>query len=336
MPAISVVIPAFNAEATIAETVTSVLQQSWQDFELLVVNPSSSDRTRERLEQFTDARLKIIDAPRGNVSATRNRGLKLACGEFVTFLDADDLWTVDKLAAQLKALQNSPDASICYSFTDCIDEAGNHLYPANHDAWTGDVYAQLLLSNFVASGSNFMACREALTEVQGFDESLSNSADLDICLKLAVKHQFTVVRQVQILYRMVSKSQSTHSAGMLSSNLTILQRAYEHPKASHLQHLKPQSYANLYRFLSYKALQLPHCYGWVALKYWSRAIRSRPAFITTPDCYRILAKAFLAVSMSNSANLALRAWIRKATKTNADQAIAKPQLNIQKKSPAEP
>ncbi len=329
MPAISVVIPAFNAEATIAETVASVLQQSCRDFELLVINPSSSDGTRSCLEQFTDSRLKLIDAPRGNVAATRNRGLALACGEFVTFLDADDLWTVDKLEAQLQALRDSPEASVCYSFTDCIDESGKYLYPANHDAWTGDVYPQLLLSNFVASGSNFMASRRALNSIQGFDESLSNSADLDICLKLAVEHQFAVVRRVQVLYRLIAGSQSTNLAGMLNSNLTILQRAYEHPRAIALQHLRPKSYSYLYRFLSYKALQLPHTCGWVALKYLLQAIKWNPAFVATLDCYKILAKAFLAISMSTRLNLALRAWIRMTMHADRSTAIAAPGQNAQ-------
>lgn len=107
MPAISVVIPAFNAEATIAETVQSVLQQSWTDFELLIIEPSSTDDTARILGQFDDPRLRIINRPLGNVSVNRNVGLQLAEGEFTTFLDADDLWSPNKLEAQIQRLRQA-------------------------------------------------------------------------------------------------------------------------------------------------------------------------------------------------------------------------------------
>ena len=110
MSTISVIVPAYNAEKTVLETITSVLNQTFSDFELIVVNDGSTDRTLELLSTVKDHRLKIFSYPNGGVPVARNRGLSHATGDFIAFLDADDLWTPDKLELQLATLQQHPDA----------------------------------------------------------------------------------------------------------------------------------------------------------------------------------------------------------------------------------
>ena len=113
MPKISVVVPAYNSQNTICETITSVLQQSFSDFELIVINDGSTDRTLELLSDVKDARLKVYSYPNGGLPAARNRGIIRATGEFLSFIDADDLWTSDKLELQLQALQENPKSRSC-------------------------------------------------------------------------------------------------------------------------------------------------------------------------------------------------------------------------------
>lgn len=297
MTQISVVIPAYNAEKTIKETVNCVLNQTFSDFELLVINPNSTDQTRDILCDFSDPRLKVLNVAHGSASLNRNRGLAQAKGKYITFLDADDLWTPDKLEAQHQALLHTPAAAVAYSFTDCIDPNNRFLYEGSHADWSGDVYAPLLLSNFIASGSNFMALTDAVRSVGGFDETLSNCEDLDICLRLAIAHPFVPVRQVQILYRCLPLSKSSKLHGVERSNLTILSWAFAHEKASQLQHLKPKSYSNLYHFLSHKALQPPQSPQrlLLSLRYLLRAISWRPSMVVEANFSRLLGKFFATV-----------------------------------------
>ena len=166
---ISVIIPVYNGENTIKETIESVLKQTFTNFELIIINADSTDKTLSIISQIKDERVKVFSYPKANVAVNRNRGFKHATGEYITFLDADDLWTSDKLADQYKALQENPQAAVAYSWTNCIDEHGKYLRKAAHENWNGDVYSKLLIDDFIGSGSNVMIRRDALIAVDGFD-----------------------------------------------------------------------------------------------------------------------------------------------------------------------
>ncbi|MBD2625838.1 glycosyltransferase [Trichormus variabilis] len=255
---ISVIIPVFNGEKTIKETVNSVLNQTFDEFELIIINANSTDSTLEIISQIQDPRIKIFSYPQANVAVNRNRGFHHSIGEFITFIDADDLWTPDKLEAQYKALIEKPQAAVAYSWTKCIDENGKSLsitWPRVQ--WTGDVYEKFLLFDFIGSGSNAMIRRNALEVTGLFNESLSNAQDSDMWIRLAASYDFIVVPQPQILYRISPISMSSDFVGFEKSALQIITRAYNHPKAASFQHLKHHSIANLYKYLSYKSLNVP-------------------------------------------------------------------------------
>lgn len=112
MPTISVIIPVYNGQKTIKETIQSVLNQTFADWELIIVNDGSQDATLEIINSINDYRIKVFSYSNAGVSSSRNRGIDQAQGEFISFLDADDLWTPDKLKEQLKALQENPQAAL--------------------------------------------------------------------------------------------------------------------------------------------------------------------------------------------------------------------------------
>ncbi len=257
MPFISVVIPVFNGEKTIYETIDSVLQQTFSQFELIVINAESTDSTLEVISQIKDSRIEVFSYPKANVAVNRNRGFHHSSCDFITFLDADDLWTPDKLEAQYRALVENSKAMVAYSWTNCIDETDKFLRRCSYINWTGDVYHKLLLDDFIGNGSNVMIRRDAFTEVGGFDESLSNAQDTDMWLRLAASYHFVVVPEPQILYRISANSMSSDILALEKSNLQVIQRAFAHQKAEALQHLKQYSIANLYKYLSYKVLDVP-------------------------------------------------------------------------------
>ncbi len=254
---ISVVIPTYNSEKTIKETIDSVLNQTFADFELIIINDGSQDSTLDIVSQIQDSRLKIFSFENAGGNVSRNRGLHQATGEFVSFLDADDIWTPDKLANQLKALQENVDAKVAYSWTDYIDENGDFLFSGTHNTFNGDVYEKLLVNNFLENGSNPLIYRKALIELAGFDESLKAAQDWDMWLRLAAKYNFVGVPSVDILYRVSANSLSTNLVRQEQACLQVLEHAYK-ARPSISKNIWYLSLANLYKYLTCKALQQPY------------------------------------------------------------------------------
>ena len=278
-PLISVVIPVYNGQTTIRETVDSVLKQTLTDFELLIINDGSTDNTLEIVESIADPRIKIFSYPNKGLSASRNRGIREAASDLITFLDADDLWSSDKLATQHQVLTEHPLADVAYSWTDYIDENSEFLQAGLHITANGDVLAKLLTVNFIESGSNVLIRQSALRSVGFFDESLPAAEDWDMWLRLAQASEFVAVSAVQVFYRRTS-SMSSNVVRQEQACLTVINRAFEKAPDS-LQHLKRQTLAQLYKYLIFKALEGPPGKekGWVAGKCLWRAVQYNPSLL---------------------------------------------------------
>ncbi|OUL37626.1 glycosyl transferase family A [Nostoc sp. T09] len=256
MPIISVIIPVYNGEKTITSTIKSVLSQTLSDIELIIINDGSKDSTLEIIKNIYDFRLRVFSYPNAGQAVSRNRGLSLASGEYISFIDADDLWTTEKLEAQLKALQDNPQASVAYSWTNYIDEQGNFLVSGTHTIENGNVYEKLLVSNFIENGSNPLIHRQALVEVGGFDASMTPAEDWDLWLRLASRYSFVGVPSPQILYRVSATSASANLFKMETACLQVINSACVQTSES-VTILKAHSMANLYKYLTCKALQEP-------------------------------------------------------------------------------
>jgi glycosyltransferase involved in cell wall biosynthesis len=299
MPIVSVVIPVYNGEKTIRETINCVLNQSLSDFELLVVNDGSKDSTLEIVSRIQDPRLKVFSYPNAGLAATRNRGISLSSSDYISFIDADDLWTPDKLEAQLKALEDNPQAAIAYSWTDCIDESSQFLRKGGYLTVNGDVYSQLLVVDFLESGSNPLFRKQALIEVGGFDESLTAAEDWDILLRLAARYPFVAVPSPQILYRVSATSMSANVERQEATCLKVLERAYSQAPAS-LKYLKKYSMANLYKYLTYKALEgtPERKKGLIAARFFMRFVISDRVLLRKRFIWKILLKIILWIFLS--------------------------------------
>jgi glycosyltransferase involved in cell wall biosynthesis len=125
-PRVSVIIPAYNAAATLGEAITSVLAQTWRDFELIMVDDGSTDRTREMLRGF-GAHIKIIEQPNRGAAAARNAGIAAARGTLIAFLDADDLWKPQLLERLVPTLESKPKCVLAYADLEIIDSDGRSL-----------------------------------------------------------------------------------------------------------------------------------------------------------------------------------------------------------------
>jgi glycosyltransferase involved in cell wall biosynthesis len=305
MALISVIIPAYNAEKTIKKTIESVLKQTFSDFELIVVNDGSQDSTLEVVSNISDPRIKVFSYAHTSANPTRNRGFSHSVGEFIAFLDADDLWTSDKLEAQLRALQTNPQAAVAYSWTDFIDESDKFLRIASHLTENGNVYAKLLLTCFVVSGSNPLIRRQAFIEVGGFDESLAASQDFDLYLRLAARYEYVAVPSPQVLYRISSNSMSTNSRRHETTSLLVRKRAFNQAPEPLPQRLKQHSIANFYKPVIFKLLNdTPNRQRglesarllWNAIRYDPLLLRKK---IILKLLYKIIIFSFLPTQQAN-------------------------------------
>ncbi|MDJ0701851.1 MAG: glycosyltransferase [Leptolyngbyaceae cyanobacterium MO_188.B28] len=301
MPLISVVIPVFNGEATILETIESVLSQTFSDFEIIVINDGSQDSTLKIVSNIADPRLKVFTYPNAGLAASRNRGVKQSQGEYIAFLDADDLWTPDKLGAQLSRLQDNPEVAVVYSWTDFINEYSDFLRPAAHFTVSGNVLPKLLLTNFLDNGSNPLIRKQALIDVGGLDESLKAAEDWDLYLRLAVRHPFEVVQSPQILYRVSADSMSGNVFRQETETLKVIDKIFAQVPES-LKYLRPYSLANIYKYLTFKALNGAPVRrrGIVAIKFLFLAILNEPALFQKRVIWKVLLKSLVVITLPQS------------------------------------
>jgi glycosyltransferase involved in cell wall biosynthesis len=281
---ISVIIPVCNGEKTIKATIESVLNQIFFNLEIIVINDGSTDSTLKIVKSISDSRLQIFSYPNAGPSASRNRGIAQASGEYISFIDADDLWTNEKLESQWTALQNHKTAALAYSWTDFIDAEGKFVKSGRRIKATGDAYSKLLVCNFLENGSNPLIRTEAIKAVGDFDESLWAAEDWDMWLRLSACYEFVAVPKVQILYRVSANSLSTNLLKMETDSLQVIERAFTHQKAKSLQHLKQQSLALIYKYIAFKAIEArPEAqkrresarFFWNWLKYDRSALKQR-------------------------------------------------------------
>lgn len=154
-PLISIIMPAYNAEKYITESVDTVINQTYKNWELIIINDGSTDDTEAIARQYTltDSRIKLINQENKKLSAARNIGIKAAVGDWVAFLDADDLWVADKLKKQIALINTKPDIGLVFSdgyiFNDG-DLNTDFPYGAASGYFTGvEMYKLLYQGNYV-------------------------------------------------------------------------------------------------------------------------------------------------------------------------------------------
>ena len=230
MPAASIIISAYNAELYIKETLESVIRQSFQDFECIVVDDGSTDKTAQVIHSFTDERIKYIHIPNsGGPARPRNIGLEHARGEFVFIFDADDVMHPDKLALSLEAFLQHPQADLVFTNYASIDEKGCSLksdYLKDYQIlWSlvpdalntkmqlipdSVLYPALIKINFIGTSSVGLR-RVALSSSDRFNETLQNSDDRLFFVSFAKSHHAVFINKILHSYRVNSAGISNRS-----------------------------------------------------------------------------------------------------------------------------
>jgi glycosyltransferase involved in cell wall biosynthesis len=216
-PSVSVVITTYNQAEYIAETVLSALNQTYPHREVVVVDDGSTDQTGARLAQFRD-RVTIVRQENQGIAASRNTGVRTATGELIAFLDGDDLWEPNKLAAQVAAYQAHPRSGLIavdacmFSGTEVLRKStlpwGTTLPASAGAISSGRFYEDLLKDTLIYTTSQVMIPARVLEAVGPSDGRFKLASDYDLYLRIASQYDITFLRQVLTRWRYLATSAS--------------------------------------------------------------------------------------------------------------------------------
>lgn len=206
MPAVSVIIPVYNRERRIGRAIESVISQTYQDVEILVIDDGSIDGTPRVLAGFGDQIVYLRQENRGPYAA-RNVGVVRASGEYIAFLDSDDIWYPPKLEKQVAILRREPEVGLVYTNGYWVDEPSDgrsgearRLLSDIHALHSGDVFRDLIRNNFVGT-SSVVVRRACFLESGGFDETVPLAADYYKWLQIAREHALAAIEEPLLEYR---------------------------------------------------------------------------------------------------------------------------------------
>ncbi|MEG4317851.1 MULTISPECIES: glycosyltransferase family A protein [unclassified Microcoleus] len=229
-PLISVIIPAYNAEEFIAQTIESVLSQTYQNIEILVVDDGSTDTTAEIIKSFAqkDSRIILLQQSNAGVAAARNLAIQKSKGEYIAPIDADDIWYPQNLEKQVKCLTDSaPSVGVVYSWSVDINEQDLLTGGFYNSTIAGAVYTPLVYKYFIGNASSSLIRRICFEKVGGYNcqfklESAQGCEDWELYLRIAEHYQFKVVPEYLVGYRQIASSMSGNYAAMAKSHSLIM------------------------------------------------------------------------------------------------------------------
>ncbi len=198
VPSVSVVIPTANRSSLLKRAALSVLQQSYRDFECIIVDDASVDDTREVVASFDDSRIVYLrhDVSR-HASASRNTGIKAARGEYIAFLDDDDEWLETKLAKQVALLNaSSQRVGLVYCWFEYRQDG--KLVSCRKPVLAGDIFREALSRQPIGNSSTLLVRKTVIDDVGGFDESLPRGNDGDFIRRVCQKYHVAVVKETLV------------------------------------------------------------------------------------------------------------------------------------------
>lgn len=278
---VSVVIPTHNRQELIADAVRSVLDQSYKRMEIIVVDDGSTDNTREVISHF-DQPITYIYQERSERSKARNTGVKYSSGEYIAFLDSDDVWERHKIERQVAVLDAEPCIGVVYTDMSYLDTHGRIIKgPVSEERSEGigqSLYEALMCENVVGSPSAVMVRRGCLAEAGLFDERMRSCEDLDLWRRLAKHHRFYRIGEPLVGFRIHAGNTQKDRSVMAEGYQTILLKICCERHPEHVSHVNEAvlkllvKIADLYwhdrrpdKFVDFffkAVLVRPLCFGW--------------------------------------------------------------------------
>jgi len=214
---ISVVITCYNYGKFLSECINCVLNQTYQDFEIVIVNDGSNDDTHQIIQPYLDhPQIIYIDQPNAGQAIAKNNGIKNASGDLIAFLDADDLWEKTKLEKQI-VLFKDHSVGVVYSNANFIDENGHLvdsiIFEETMQLKAGKITDYLFLNNFIPFSSSIIR-KECFKDFGIFNKCYKMGIDWDLWLRISTKYKFQYIDEPLLLYRV-------GHAGQMSKNLEV-------------------------------------------------------------------------------------------------------------------
>ena len=246
-PLVSVIIPNYNYENFIVRTVESVFSQTYKNFEIVVVDDGSNDNSIKVLNTFGN-KIKIIEQENAGVSAARNNGVKNSTGDYIAFLDADDVWLPEKLEKQMKKFETDSETGFVHSSMKLINSEDKQIGEICNgmEGQVSEEFLRFKKGVVVGAGSTGVVKREIFNEIGGFDSRLSTAADWDFCYRIAKKYKIGFVEEPLVLYLIHDSNMHSNISVMESDMMLGFEKAFS---ASPSQD-KNDCYSNLHLTLA--------------------------------------------------------------------------------------
>ena len=299
---VSVIIPAYNAEAFIEATLASVLTQTYTNIEVLVVDDGSRDRTAEIVQAVAeqDSRVSLLRSSNQGVAAARNLAIDNSGGEYIAPLDADDIWYPQKLDKQVDCFSRAgPDVGLVYAWSTCIDENGRLTGGYIASDVEGEACLPLVYSNFIGNASAPLIRRSCFERVGGYDSQYreydsQGSEDRDLYIRIAEHYRFSVVREFLIGYRLIKGSMSCNTVAMAKAQALLL---------ADVRRRHPELPERVYRWAESRSCEYlgRKCnYSgdhWDALRWFFKAVTQDPVLLLYPRLYVLAFKNLIKLAV---------------------------------------
>jgi glycosyltransferase involved in cell wall biosynthesis len=300
IPSVTVIIPAYNAERFIVQALDSVLAQTYEDYEIIVVDDGSTDDTKSVAEEYArqDPRIKVIQQPNQGVGAARNAGINIARGKYVAPLDADDIWFPTKLEKQVALLEEKgADWGMAYCWSKTIGQDGEVLSYSTPCTYSGNIFHPLFHLNFIGNGSVPLFRTDIVRKLGGYltrhqQGGAQGCEDWYLMLNVSAQYQSAGVPGHLVGYRSYGNSMSQNVMQMAASYEAVVQELCR-LHADIPKKLLGWSAGNFYIFLT----MVSHCSARNsdALKLARKAVSADPFVLTNAVVLRVILASFARV-----------------------------------------
>jgi glycosyltransferase involved in cell wall biosynthesis len=299
-PVVSVIIPTYNRARFVGQAIQSVLDQTFQDFELIVVDDGSTDNTRTVVEEFTDPRIRYIHQENMGISGTRNTGIRNARARYIAFLDSDDIWLPRLLESQVAILNSNPDLDWVYARARAISANGVPRGGILGEAprYPGEPFRSILYQDFVGTPITVVVRKRCLDRAGLFDETFHTSVDWELWLRMSRECRFQFVDKILACLRSHSTRTTKARPDTLdrwsADRVRALDKVYaEDNLPAAIERMKPIAYRNVFMHIGLR---------WLSVRHWRRTVKyfrkamevSRSPFATAIRCFGLVLLATVA------------------------------------------